>query len=148
MQNPDRGKSRFKSHIATIFGVAGAVYLIGSAADLSERIWATLQAYEAFEFDELVIAGISILVAGLVIAFREIADLKAKVKELESVDHRTPTVDSLEKDHVDCVIKCVGCGKYQIQGEEWFSPGELTTRFQQADALGGVCPNCRPPSDH
>ena len=146
MRTPHQAKRSLKSNIVTLIGVAGAVYLIGSTTDLAEKAWTLLQAYEAVELDELVIAGMAMLVAGLVVSFREIADLKAKVTKLQSVEDRTPTLETLYKEHTDCVIKCVGCGKYRIHGEHWFSPEEFTTRTQQADALGGVCPDCRPPS--
>lgn len=147
MQARHKAQGSFRSNLAILFGVAGAIYLIGAATDLSERVWDTLQAFEAVELDELVVAGFSILVAGLIILLRRVSVLETQVAELETASQQTSKLATLDQDNADYVLKCVGCGKYRINGEQWFSPEEFTIRSKQADVLGGVCPNCRPASN-
>jgi len=146
VQSRNKAQGDLRSNLIILFGVAGAVYLIGAVTDLSERVWVFLRSFESVELDELVVAGVSMLVAGLVVAQRRISALKARVVELESVRHQTSTPMTPDRDLTDCVIKCVGCGKYQIHGEHWINLEDFSTLTKQNDVLGGVCPNCRPAS--
>jgi hypothetical protein len=89
----------------------------------------------------------TIFFVGLLLALRRISSLKAEVADLGS--KTVPEVQrlvTLPTDHVDCVIKCVGCSKYQVHGNQWMSHEDFIERTKQPDVLGGVCPNCQAPS--
>ena len=89
----------------------------------------------------------AISVVGLLLALRRISTLKTEVADLGSKEAPAAgRLVTLPLDHVDCVIKCVGCSKYQVHGDQWMSHEDYIERTQQSDVLGGVCPNCQAPS--
>lgn len=99
------------------------------------------------EINTLLAVTAIILFAGLLLALRRISTLKAQVANPESREssevQRLVTVAS---DHVDCVIRCVGCSKYQVHGDQWMSHEDFVELTKKSDVLGGVCPNCQAPS--
>ena len=99
------------------------------------------------EIDILLAATAAISFVGLLLALRRISTLRAEVRDLGSKE--APEAQRLVTrsiDHVDCVIKCVGCSKYQVHGDQWMSHEDFVARTKQSDVLGGVCPDCQPPS--
>ena len=89
----------------------------------------------------------AIVFVGLLLALRRISTLKAEVADLGSEE--APEVQrlvTLPTDHVDCVIRCVGCSKYRVHGDQWMSHEDFVERTRQSDVLGGVCPDCQAPS--
>ena len=86
----------------------------------------------------------AVFFVGLLLALRRISTLKAEMasKDAPEAQHLV----SLPSDHVDCVIKCVGCNKFHIHGDQWMSHEDFVERTKQSDVLGGVCPNCQVPS--
>lgn len=96
------------------------------------------------EINTLAAVTAAILFAGLLFALRRISALKAEVAGLGSKE--LPEVQrfvTLPTDHVDCVIRCVGCGKYQVHGDQWMNHEDFVERTKQSDLRGGVCPNCQ-----
>jgi hypothetical protein len=99
------------------------------------------------EINILLAVTAAVFFGGLLFALRRISTLKAEVADLGSKEApEAKRLVTLPTDHVDCVIKCVGCNKYQVHGTQWMSHEEFIERTKQSDVLGGVCPNCQAPS--
>ena len=99
------------------------------------------------EINTLLAVTAAIVFVGLLLALRRISTLKAEVADLGSEE--APEVQrlvTLPTDHVDCVIRCVGCSKYRVHGDQWMSHEDFVERTRQSDVLGGVCPDCQAPS--
>lgn len=99
------------------------------------------------EINILLAVTAAVFFGGLLFALRRISTLKAEVADLGSKE--APEVQrlvTLPTDHVDCVIKCVGCSKYRVHGDQWMSHEDFVERTKQSDVLGGVCPDCQVPS--
>ena len=143
MRTSEKDHGILRSDLVILFGVAGAIYLISSITDFSESFWSMIRAYEAIELDELIVAAVAMLGGGFIIAVRRISALETEVTNLAMKSEEPSTSVALNKNHIECVIKCVGCGKYQIHGDKWFSAEEFATYIKKADAFGGVCPSCR-----
>ena len=143
MRASEKGHGTLRSDLVILIGVAGVIYLIGSITDFAESFWSMIQAFEAVELDELIVAMVAMLAGGFVVAVRRISALETKVTNLTTNSEESPLSEALNKNHIECVIKCVGCGKYQIHGDRWFSADEFANYIQKADAFGGVCPSCR-----
>jgi hypothetical protein len=99
------------------------------------------------EINTLLAVTAAIFFVGLLLALRRISTLKAEVADLGSKEapevHRLVT---LPTDHFDCVIKCVGCSKYRVRGDQWMSHEDFVECTKQSEVLGGVCPDCQVPS--
>lgn len=96
--------------------------------------------------EALLVTTCVMLFVGLLLALRRISTLKTEVADLGSKE--SPEVQrfvTVANDHVDCVIRCVGCSKYQVHGDQWMSHEDFVERTKQSDVLGGVCPNCQAP---
>jgi hypothetical protein len=86
----------------------------------------------------------AIFFAGLLLALRRISTFKAEVADPKSKEApEVPRLVTLPTDHVDCVIRCVGCSKYRVHGDQWMSHEDFVERTRQSDILGGVCPDCQ-----
>ena len=98
------------------------------------------------ETNQLLLAISVMLFAGLLVALRKISTLKAELAEpkVEAPEVRQQQTGVYDQD--DCVIKCVGCGKHQVRGDQWLSNEDFLALTRQVDTLGGVCPDCRIPS--
>ena len=99
------------------------------------------------EIDTLLALTAAISFVGLLLALLRISTLKAEMANLGSKhDPEAIRLVTLPTDHVDCVIKCVGCSKYQVHGDQWMSHEDFVELTKQSDVLGGVCPDCQVPS--
>ena len=139
-----------KSYLRQIGVALGLVFLIfvfGALTDVSEGIWALTRTGEAWQIDELLFALGVMSFIGLLFALRRISELRAEVAKLKTRPPEVRQGVTPVSDHVDCVIKCVGCGKYQAHGDQWFSTDEFVARTKQSDVFGGVCPSCQVPSN-
>lgn len=76
---------------------------------------------------ELLLAVGVLLFVGWLVALRRISALKKEMAELKTETKEAQHLVTIDSDHIDCVIKCVGCGKYQVP----------TTTSNQTLILGG-----------
>ncbi len=146
-QSGERIRSNFASPSIVMVGVTSTVFLIGFSTDLFEKIWKLTRGLETWQLDELVIASVAAVVSGLIIALRRISALEEQIAELQKKEKAAPPPVTQTNDHVDCVIRCVGCGKFQIYGDQWFSREEFAALTQRPDVLAGVCPGYQPAPD-
>ena len=126
-----------------LFGLGSAVYLFGFQYDFSEYLWALTRSLELWELDELVLAILAVLIAAVVILRQRVSALQAQVDDLIENRGKTSNTVALETDDASCLVQCVGCGKYQIHGDLWFTIDDLTKHAEQPGQLGGVCEDCR-----
>lgn len=90
---------------------------------------------------------IAALIVGVIFAIRRMSALTTMVAELENQKQDAQQLIAASNDSDDFVVRCVGCGKYQVHGDHWFTSDEFANHVREADPLGGVCPNCRISSD-
>ena len=147
MPNRNKFRNTFGTDLIIVFGLAGAVYVFGASTDLAEDIWRTLRSFEGMELDEVLVAGFAFLVGCLVVAMRRISALEEQVAVLESLNYHAWKGHPPDESLVDRVVRCVGCGKYQIRSAQWFDPEAFSSYLERVNVLGGVCPNCRSASD-
>jgi len=140
-------RKSYHRQIGVAFGLVILIFVFGALTDLSEGMWALTRAGEAWQLDELLLAIGVMSFVGLLLALRRISELHAEVAERKTRPPEVRQVVTSASDHVDCVIKCVGCGKYQVHGDQWFSTDEFVARTKQSDVFGGVCPSCQVSSD-
>ncbi len=139
----DYARGTLRSNLLILTGLALAVFLFGTLAELSEQLWKWTRPFEDWQLDELILALVVAGIAGLIIALRRISTLETQVAELETKRLEDSKLVSLSEDHVDCVIKCVGCSKYHIHGDQWLSRKDFAALTRSSDVFGGVCPSCQ-----
>ena len=77
------------------------------------------------------------------IAVRRISALKAEFEAFQPTIDK-PSQTAAGSDHFgEYLIKCVGCGKFQVHGEPWLDRDRFAAHTQRAETFGGVCPDCR-----
>ena len=92
---------------------------------------------------ELLLAiGLILFVAIGTFAHRKSALRRDAAKLAEEERPVQPQVKA-EDSQADILIKCVSCGRFQIEADEWFSVEDIGLQTEQSDVLAGVCPSCR-----
>lgn len=138
-----RSQAPYRRNVLVVLGLVFIVFLFGLLTDISEKIWSITREYEGWQLDESILSMGVASFAGLVVIMRKMLAIETSLAELNARWQKAQQLAVGDHDHGEYVIKCLGCGKFQVLGDQWFSYEDFVTRSQNSDDLAGVCPSCR-----
>ena len=143
--NIDRSSLGRMALVMAVVGVAAAI--LAGVTDAFEVIWTFSRTLEVWEVDEVLVALLSALLVGLVMAMTRIRLLERRVAALEP---SRPSPASAMRPNprgrgLETIVKCTYCTKYKTPDEAWLADDEFIADRFDATVVAGVCPACRKP---
>lgn len=138
----DRYKTKDALHIAIVLVGAVAVYITASALDLFELIYEFIVTHEAYEFDEIFIVSIYLLVVLCSFALFKFFDVRAAFNEIENQNKKLQKLLD-EVDTLRGILPiCANCKKIRDDDGYWRQVETYFSKHSDLRFSHGCCPNC------